>query len=202
VLSTVEPGLGIIAGSLCTLRPLLRYVKCHLKERKNPNYSSTDPASAEVFALRRGRDTEKGDGTLQGSITLALTTVDSTKSKAGHGKTFLISTIDQSRAFQEEALRTVDRRKQASIEEEEEPGENERHPVPEEEPSSQDVTEMERRSIDEETSRSIRAKRATWWPMTRTSITQMNQLSTTSSIHTQHDPDDFSWLDLRVDNKE
>jgi hypothetical protein len=206
VFSTIEPGLGIVAGSMCTLRPLLRHVRRRLKERKNPNYSSSGPASAEVSSHRRRKDIEKGDDTLQGSTTLALTTVDSTKSKGGMGPSFLLSTIDQARTFQDEATRTVDRDPHNVIEEEDEGADgNEPHPQLKREPDieSQDITDVKRKAIDEETSQSIRSKRATWWPMTRTSITQMNQLSSVSSVPIRHDPEDFRWLDLKEeDNKE
>jgi hypothetical protein len=128
------------------------------------------------------------------------------KSKGGMGPSFLPSTIDQARTFQDEAARTVDRDPHNVIVEEDEGADgNEPYPQLEREPEieSQDITDVKRKAIDEETSQSIRSKRATWWPMTRTSITQMNQLSSVSSVHTQHDPEDFRWLDLKEeDNKE
>jgi hypothetical protein len=65
-----------------------------------------------------------------------------------------------------------------------------------------DIEERTQTSLDDETRRSIRSNRATWWPLPRTSITSVQDLTTTARDGKRdRGTGDYEWVDLK-ENKE
>jgi hypothetical protein len=179
IFSTVEPGLGIIAGCLITLRPMYRSVRTHFYSyaSKSSTEEGKETGESKTAVSKDEKKDEKKDIKYRLSVPFLLSKTNEEDTTAAD------TTINDTTSFSKdpEKFQGVDTALHS-------------HPVLQKDPMEEE--EELPKTLDEKTRKSIRSNRATWFLMPRSSITSVSEQNTLATDKTRG-TDDLSWFNLQ-----